>query len=155
MGGRGRLSSLFCFSFGDPLWEGPRGTGRESDPPEGWIHRSTAFGVFSVQASSLAGTSSLWDFGWEMGEGDGAGECLCSPPPHTKLCSVVQGSTTLPPVVLQPSCSPSSAVNLYTFQMLSPTCCPITLHPAPPLLQAALGGSAWPVGCPSAPAPSC
>ena len=66
-------------SFGDPLWEGPCGTRRSSDPPEGWIHRSTAFGVCVVQASSLAGTSSLWDFGWEMGEGDGAGEHLCSP----------------------------------------------------------------------------
>ena len=33
------------FSFGDPLWEGPCGTGRESDPLEGWTHRSTALGV--------------------------------------------------------------------------------------------------------------
>ena len=32
-----------------------------------------ALGVCSVQASSLAGTGSLWDFGWGMGEGDGAG----------------------------------------------------------------------------------
>ena len=33
------------FSFRDLLREGPCGTGRESDPPEGWIRRSTAFGV--------------------------------------------------------------------------------------------------------------
>ena len=31
------------------------------------------FGVCVVQASSLTGTGSLWDFGWGMGEGDGAG----------------------------------------------------------------------------------
>ena len=52
------------FSFGDLLQEGPCGTRRESDPPEGWICRSTALGVHGVQASSLAGTGSLWDFGW-------------------------------------------------------------------------------------------
>ena len=69
------------FSFGDPLQEGPFGTGRVSDSLlEGWIRRSTAFGVCAVQASSLAGTGSLWDFGWGMGEGDGTGERLCSLP---------------------------------------------------------------------------
>ena len=68
------------FSFGDLLREGPCDTRRESDPPEGWIHRSTALGVCVVQASSLAGTGSLWDFGWGMGKGDGTGEHLCSPP---------------------------------------------------------------------------
>ena len=68
------------FSFGDPLQEGPCGMGMESDPPEGWIRRSTALGVCAVQASSLAGTGSLWDFGLGMGEGDGVGERLCSPP---------------------------------------------------------------------------
>ena len=48
------------FSFGDPLREGPCSTGRESDPPEGWICRSTALGVCAVQARSMMGTSSLW-----------------------------------------------------------------------------------------------
>ena len=33
-----------------------------------------------ARASSLEGTGSLWDFGWGMGEGDGSGERLCSPP---------------------------------------------------------------------------
>ena len=69
-GGRGRLSSLAV----DPLWEGPCSTGREADPSEGWIHRSTVLGVCEVQASSVRGTGSLWDFGWGMGEGDGAGQ---------------------------------------------------------------------------------
>ena len=74
-------AGLACFSFGDPLREGPWGTGRELDPLEGWIHRSTALGVCAVQASSVKGTDgSLWDFGWGMGEGDGAGKCLCSLP---------------------------------------------------------------------------
>ena len=59
---------LAHLSFGDPLRQGPCGTGRGSDPLlEGWIHRSTALGVCAVQASSLAGTGSLWDFGWGWG----------------------------------------------------------------------------------------
>ena len=47
-----------------------------------------------VQASSLAGTGSLWDFGWGMGEGDegdGAGECLCSSP----SCDLSSGAQQL------------------------------------------------------------
>ena len=66
------------FAFGGLLWEGPCGTGREADPSEGWIHRSTALGVCVVQASSVTGTGSLWDFGWGMREGDGAFQRLCS-----------------------------------------------------------------------------
>ena len=44
-----------------------------------------------MQASSLAGTGSLWDFGWGMGEGDGAGERLCSPP----SCALSSGAQQL------------------------------------------------------------
>ena len=76
-GGRDSLSSLFLrkSALGGALWhlEAVR-------PPEGWIHRSTAFGVCVVQASSFAGTGSLWNFGWGIGEGDGTGERLSSPP---------------------------------------------------------------------------
>ena len=72
-------AGLAHFAAGGPLREGPCSTGREADPLEGWIHRSTALGVCPVQASSLTGTGSLWDFGWGMGQGDGAGEHLCSP----------------------------------------------------------------------------
>ena len=79
------------FSFKDLLWEGPCGTWRESDPPEGWIRRSTVLGVCEVQASSLSRTGSLWDLGWGMGEGDGAGECLCSPP----SCALSSGAQPL------------------------------------------------------------
>ena len=52
-----------------------------------------------VQASSLTGTGSLWDFGWGMGEGDGAGEHLCSPP----SCALLSGAQQLS---LPLSCSP-------------------------------------------------
>ena len=68
------------FAFSGPLQEGPYGIRREADPSEGWIHRSTALGVCAVQASSVTGTGFLWDFGWGMGEGDGASQLLCSPP---------------------------------------------------------------------------
>ena len=90
-GGAGSAS----FAFGDLLWEGPCDTRRESDLPEGWIRRSTALGVCVVQASSLAGTGSLWDFGWGMGEGDGAGEHLCSPPSCALLSRAQQLSLPL------------------------------------------------------------
>ena len=38
-------AGLACFSSGDLLQEGPCGTGRESDSPEGWFRRSTVLGV--------------------------------------------------------------------------------------------------------------
>ena len=53
-------------------------------------------------ASSLTGTGSLWSFGWEMGEGDGTGERLCSPPTCILLSVAQQLSLLLsssPPVV--------------------------------------------------------
>ena len=87
-------AGLAPFSLGDLLREGPCGSGRESDPPqEGWICRSTASGVGLVQASSLAGTGSLWDFAWGMGEGDGAGERLCSR--QAELCLGLNNSLQL------------------------------------------------------------
>ena len=90
--------------MGGPLWHR-----RESDPlPDRWIRRSTVLGVCMVQASSLAGTDSLWDFGLGMGKK----MALERPLFPAKLNSVVRGSTTLPPVVLQPSHSPSRAVSL-------------------------------------------
>ena len=68
-GQRGRLSSL-CH------WQSPAGgpciTGREVGPSEGWIHRSTVLGVCAMQALSVTGTGSLWDFGLGMGHGNGA-----------------------------------------------------------------------------------
>ena len=69
---------LASFASGDPLQEGPCSTGREAGPSEAWIHRSTALGICPVQASLVTGTGSLWDFGWWMGEGDGACQLLCS-----------------------------------------------------------------------------
>ena len=149
-GRRGRLSLLFRFSFGDPLREGPRGTGRESDPPEGWIRRSTAFGVCWVQASSLAGTSSLWDFGWEMGKGDGAGERLCSPP----SCALSLGAQQLSlPLSSSP---PTLQAELLTYNLPDIKSRWLSEHtPSGPYAFASqTGGSALPAGCPSTPAPS-
>ena len=76
-------AGLASFAVGDPLWEGPYSNWREAGPSKGWIHRSTGSGVCEVQASSVIGTGSLWNFGWGMGEGNGACQCLCSP---TELC---------------------------------------------------------------------
>ena len=72
-------AGLDHFSIGGPLREGSCSTRREADLSVGWIHKSTALGVCEVQASSVRGTGTLWDFGWGMGEGDGAGQHLCSP----------------------------------------------------------------------------
>ena len=65
------------FAFGGLLREGLCGTGREADPSEGWVH---SVGCLCGASKFMTGTGSLWDFGWGMGEGDGASQCLCSPP---------------------------------------------------------------------------
>ena len=67
-----------------------------------WTHTSTALGVCTVQASSVRGSGSLWNFYCGMGEGEGTCQCLCSP---AELSSVFWGSTTLPSGVLSPYCS--------------------------------------------------
>ena len=67
-----------------PCWRGPATQGgRQACWLERWIHRSTALGICEVQASSVMGTSSLWNFTWGMGEGNGGCQHLCSP---TELC---------------------------------------------------------------------
>ena len=58
-------TGLAGFAIGGPLREGPCSTRREADPWEGWIHRSTALVICAVQVSSVTGTGSLWNFGWE------------------------------------------------------------------------------------------
>ena len=110
--GQGRISSggsatctglggagLASFALSGLLWEGPCSTGREADLLEGSIHRSTALGGCTVQASSVTGTGSLWNFSWGMGEGNGVCQCLCS---AAELSSVFQGLTTLPPSAAGP-----------------------------------------------------
>ena len=73
--GRGRLSLLLSsvFPWGEALyhWEGGRPVGG-MDPQKHSIG-------FLRGASLVTGTGSLWDFGWGMGEADGADQCLCSP----------------------------------------------------------------------------
>ena len=61
-GGRGRLSPLPLVVPCGRGYAAPGG--RQADLSEGLIHRSTALGVCAVQASSLWGTGSLWDFVW-------------------------------------------------------------------------------------------
>ena len=95
-GGRGRLSSLF-------LWISASGWAlrhREGVRPAGGMDPQK-HSIGCLQASSLAGTGSLWDFGWGMGEEDGAGEHLCSPPSCALLSRAQQLSLPLsssPPV---------------------------------------------------------
>ena len=61
-------AGLASFAIGGALQEGPCSTGREAGPLEGWIHRSKALAVCMVQASSVMGSGSLWNFSWGMGE---------------------------------------------------------------------------------------
>ena len=118
MGGAGSAS----LSFGDPLWERPCSTGTESDPLEGWIRKSTALGVCVVQASSMRGTGSLWDFGWGVGEGDGASERLCSPP----SCALSSGAQQLS--LLLSSSPPVLRADLLTYNLPDVKSCLLSEH---------------------------
>ena len=93
--GQAQLNLLLCCRV-VPCRRGPGAPGgRQADPSEGWIHRSTALGVCAVQASLVTGIGSLWDFGWGVGEGDGACQCLCSLPSWTLLSRAQQLSLPL------------------------------------------------------------
>ena len=144
---------LTSFAIGGPLRERPCSTGREAVPLEGWIHRSPALGVCAVQASSMTGTGSLWNFGWGMGEGNRACQRLSSP---TELSSVFQSWTTLPPGVLSPS--RSLRAELLTFNIPDVQSCWLSeLTESDPSTFASQTWGALPclAGCPStAPAPS-
>ena len=95
------LPGLWCWGSGilaGVVWHGVQG--REGQAQLAFPWRSTLGGALQHQegvrpaggldpqkysvgclcASSLAGTGSLWEFGWGMGEGDGSGQRLCSPP---------------------------------------------------------------------------
>ena len=92
---------LASFALSGPLQEGSCSTRREADPLQGWIHRSTALGICSVQASLVMETGSLWNFGWGIGEGNGTCQFLCSP---AELC--VSGTQPLSLLVF--CCPPHS-----------------------------------------------
>ena len=146
-GGEGQVRLLF-------LWRSASGGALQHRegvrPTEGWICRSIALGVCVVQASSLAGTGSLWDFGWGMGQGDGTGEGLFSLP----SCALSSGAQQLSlplsssPPVLQAELLAYNLPDVKSYLLSEHT------PPAPSLLQASLRGSAWPACRPSAPAPS-
>ena len=87
-----------------------------------WVHRSTVLGICAVPASSLAGTGSLWDFGWGMGKGDGSGERLCSLP----RCSLLSRAQQLS---LQLSSSPPVLrAELLTYNLPDVKCCLLSEH---------------------------
>ena len=89
-------AGLARFAGGGPLWERPCSTGREADPSEGWIRRSTALGVCGA---SKFGDGIWFPLGFWLG--DGQGRCRWGAPLFpAKLSSVLRSSTTLPPVVL-------------------------------------------------------
>ena len=67
------LPLVVCFGRG-PVAPGGRQNLGGMDPQKHSIR------VCTVQASSVMGTGFLWDFGWGMGEGDGASQRLCSLP---------------------------------------------------------------------------
>ena len=146
-------AGLACFVVSGPLREGPCSTRREAGPSEGWIHRNIALGVCVVQASLVTGTGSLWNFGWGMGDGNGACQHLCSP---AKLSSVFLGSTTLPPGVLSPSpLSKSRAVDFNIPDVKSGCLSELTEFGPSTFASQTLGTLPCQAGYPStAPAPS-
>ena len=147
-GRRGRIT----LKLGDPLQEGPCGSGRSqtrcrrrggSAEAQRWVfaRREQVPWQELVPFGILAG-------GWAR-EMELARAFVSR---QTEL--VVVGLSNSPS--LCPPASPISeqSCSLMTSQMLSHACCRNTLRPSPLLLQARLGGSAWPAGCPSAPTPS-
>ena len=146
-GGRGRLSSLFLgrSTSGVALqhWEGVR-PARGMDPQK--------HSVGCLRGASKFPGRNWFPLGFWLGDGRGRWRWRVPLFP-TKLSSVLPGLSNFPSRC--PSALPLRAELLsYNLQMLSPVCCPNTLRPAPPLLQARLVGSAWPAGCPSDRAPS-
>ena len=138
-----------CFSFGDLLQEGPCGTGRESDPR---TDGSAEAGRWVFACKQVPWQEPV-PFGILVG-GWAREMALASAfvPCQAELCHLgLSNSPSLCPPAFPLS---EQSCSLMTSQMLSRTCCRNTLHPAPPLLPARLRGSAWPAGCPSAPAPS-
>ena len=139
------------FAFSGPLQEGPCSTRSEANPSEGWIHRSTALGVCMVQASSVMGTGSLWDFGWGWEKEMALASAFV--PHRAELCLLgLNNSPSWCPLTLPLS---GQSCWLLTFQMLSPVGCQNSRSPAPPLLLVRLGGSALlgrlPLQCPGSP----
>ena len=138
-------AGLARFSLGDPLQEGPCGSGRESDPlPEVWLHRSSELGVCAERATSLAGTGSLWDFGWGMGGGDALSSAFFP----TKLSSVVWGLSSSPSL-----CLPAfllSRAELLTYDLPDAKSCLLLEHAplGPSAFASQTRGSAWPWAAP-------
>ena len=106
-GREGRLSLLCCW------WSAAGGSlqHQKADPLEGWIPRSTALGVCLVQASSVMGTGSLWNYGWEW-EREMVLASAFVPLPSRALYSQAQ-QLSLP----VSSCLPALQAELLTFHI--------------------------------------
>ena len=115
-----------CFSFGDPFQVGPCGTGGSQTRQRDGSAEAQCW-VFAL--CKQVPWQELVPFGILAGEW--AREMLASAfvPCQTEL--VVWGSTTLPPVVVQPSRSPSRAVSLYPSRCQVPLV--VRTHSARPL----------------------
>ena len=140
-GGRGRLS-LLC------LWWFPAGGALQH------LEGGRPIGGMDAQKHSvgcLCGASKFRDGNWfPLGFwlGDGQGRWPWPAPLFpTKLSSVFQGSTPLPPSVLLPHPLRAEPSTL-TFHKLNPAGCQNSLSPAPALLQARLWGLCLASGLP-------
>ena len=131
-------------SFGDLLREGPCGTGGSQTCR--WTDGSAEAQRWVFARCKQVPWQQLVPFGiWAGGSAREMALASASVPSQAELCCPGLNNST--------SCCPP-ALRL-SDQMISPACCLNTLRLAPPLLQARLGASAWPAGCPSTPAPSC
>ena len=113
---------------------------------EGWLHRSTALGVCAEQASFLAGTGSLWDFGRGMGEGDGASSAFV--PCQTNLCRPRAQQLSLP----LSSSLPAFRAELLTYDLPDAKSRLLWEHSpsGPSAFASQTWGSAWRASRPSA-----
>ena len=103
-------AGLGCFAVGGPLWKGPCSTGREAGRPiRGMDPQKHSSGC--LHSASKFCDGNWFPLGFWLGDGRGRWHWQVPLLP-TKLSSVVWGSTTLPPIVLQPSRSQSKAVDL-------------------------------------------
>ena len=92
-----------------------------------------------MQASSLIGIGSLWDFGWGVGEGDGASERLCSPP----SCALSSGAQQLS--LLLSSSPPVLRADLLTYNLPDVKSHLLSKHTpsGPSTFASQTRGSAW------------
>ena len=135
------------FSLGDLLWEGPCGTGSQTR----WRDGSAEAQLWVFVRCVPVPWQKLVPFGWWIGEGDGAGKHLCSPP----SCALSSGAQQLSlPLSSSP---PFLRAELLAYNLPDAKSRLLSEHTlsGPSAFASQTLGSAWPAGCPSALAPSC